>query len=392
MKKYFRNYAALGLLGISILPFFAQAATFKYGAWLPFWKKQTGALEIAKNLDKFSEISPFSYEVRADGTLIDDLKIDQGFWPGWFAAAHDLNVKIIPTIALLYGDQSMALLSNTKRRQKHEDIIAALVKTQHFDGIDIDYEDKSSSEKSYFNLFLKGLAMRLHPMSKTLSCTIETRTPLDSLVLTPTTTTPQYANDYVAINTYCDEVRIMAYDQGTIDLKLNATKGNGAFYAPVADPDWISKVLALTVKTISRKKIMLGIPTYGYQYEVTWANGVTEYKRLRSETFTQAMDLADAVSIAPVRNSAGELSLVFASSTPISVSAGLRYDVNSTTTPPIYTTSTTTGITPTTRYVSFTDASAIQDKINLAKKYGLRGVIFFKMDGETDPGIWDELK
>src|SRR5205823_3151517 len=125
------------------------------------------------------------------------------------------------------------------------------------------------------------------------------------------TVTHVYANDYVAINKYCDEVRIMAYDQTSIDLKLNAAKGSGAFYMPVADPDWVSKVLALTVKTISPKKIMLGVPTYGYQYEVGWSDGVATYKRLRAMDFDEAMDLADAVSATPVRNNAGELSFAF---------------------------------------------------------------------------------
>ncbi len=392
MKDFFEKTVIAGLLGISVFPFLTYAATFKYAAWLPFWKKQSGAIEIALNLEKFQEISPFSYEVRADGTLIDDLKIDQGFWPGWLGAARDMKIKIIPTIAWLYGDQSYKLLSNTTLRRKHEDNIAALIVGKRFDGVDIDYEDKPSAAKQYFSLLLKGLALRLHPKGKILSCTIEARTPADSMYPSDASSTVhQYANDYVAINKYCDEVRIMAYDQGSIDLNLNAKKGNGAFYMPVADPDWVKKVLDLATKTIGRKKIMLGIPTYGYQYEVSWVNGVTTYKRLRAMSFGQAMDLADALGTAPLRNSAGELSLTYATSTAVNVSAGLTYQVNSTSAPPLFTTSSVSAI-PVTRYVSFSDTSAIADKIKLAKQYKLRGVVFFKMDGETDPGIWEEMK
>jgi spore germination protein YaaH len=43
-------------------------------------------------------------------------------------------------------------------------------------------------------------------------------------------------------------------------------------------------------------------------------------------------------------------------------------------------------------FVSFSDAQSALDKIDLAKKYGLRGVMFFKADGELDPAIWDDLQ
>lgn len=395
MKKQVKKAIVAVLLGISVFPYppQASAAAFKYAAWLPFWKKQSGALEIALNLEKFSEISPFSYEVRADGTLIDSLKLDEGFWPGWLAAARDMGVKIVPTIAWLYGDESYKLLSNTKLRQKHEDIISALVSAKKFAGVDIDYEDKPAKSREYFSTFLKGLYIRLHPKGKILSCTIEARTPADSMYANePPGTVHKYANDYAAINKYCDEVRIMAYDQGAIDLKLNDKKGNGVFYMPVADPEWVKKVLDHAVKFISRKKIMLGIPTYGYQYEVSWDGGVTTYKRLRAMAFDQAMGLSDFLGVSPTRNNAGELSLTYATSTSVTdLSPGLIYMVNSSTTPPIFPTSTSIQ-NNVTRFVSFSDSVAILDKIKLAKKYGLRGVALFKMDGTTDPGIWEEMK
>ena len=37
----------------------------------------------------------------------------------------------------------------------------------------------------------------------------------------------------------------------------------------VADTAWVEKVVAQAVKTVSPKKIMLGVPTYGYEWEIT---------------------------------------------------------------------------------------------------------------------------
>ena len=369
----------------------AVKAPFYYAGWLPFWKKQDGARSVALNLEKLNEISPFSYEVNSKGGLVDVLKINEGFWPSWLSAVRDGGVKIIPTIAWFDGQGINNLLTNKSKRIAQEDAIAKLVKNQKFDGIDIDYESKLAETKNYFSTFLYGLAIRLHPLGKKLSCTIEPRMPVSSrYTQTGTPDDHKYANDYTMINKYCDEVRIMAYDQGVIDVELDASKGNGKLYAPVADSDWVKKVLSEAVKKISPKKIMLGIPTYGYEYEVTWENGFTIYRRLRSHTFLQAMDRSDSVGIAPQRNSAGELSFFYATSTFVDdVSDSLTWYVSSTR--PLAITSSGTS-TPVTRFVSFSDAQSAQEKISLAKKLGLRGVVFFKWDGEQDPGLWNLLK
>ena len=367
----------------------APKLPFQYGVWLPYWMGKSGAQNISPNLDSLDEISPFSYEINGNGVLKDDLNIGNGSWDSWFGAVKELGIKIIPTVAWFNGAGIQGLLSSAKSRQAAEDTIAALVKSKNFNGIDIDFESMEEQTQPYYSLFIQGLAQRLHPQKKLLTCTVIARTPPAELY----TVIPDnivYPEDYTVLNKYCDEVRIMAYDQDTIDLTLNAQKGNGVLYAPVADPAWVSSVLKETLKTINPKKVMLGVPTYGYEYEVSWVNGVTTYARVRAFDYMDAMDRADSLSVEPTRDNADELSLTFASSTHINVGPVLTTTVLSPIEPAVL-----TSINPnasTTFFASFPDAQSIQDKITLAKKYGIRGIMLFKADGDLDPAVWGILK
>jgi spore germination protein YaaH len=146
--------------------------------------------------------------------------------------------------------------------------------------------------------------------------------------------------------------------------------------------------------SISPKKVMLGVPTYGYEYQVSWVNGVTTYQRVRSFTFQEAMDRADLVGIAPTRDNAGELSYAYQTSTYVSaIPATLTSYVSSTKPQALAPVVTPLPANATnTMFVSFSDSQSALAEIDLAKKYGLRGVIFFKADGELDPGIWSDLQ
>ncbi|MGD1003583.1 MAG: glycosyl hydrolase family 18 protein [Minisyncoccia bacterium] len=400
MQKYFIKVMVAAFIAGAV-PFFASAATatvvvsktaastpFYYGAWVPYWTGQAGEQQIAVNLDSLNEVSPFSYEIVSGGAIKDDLGISKGLWTGWISAVQSGGVKVIPTIAWFDTGSIYNLLSVAKKRQAEENSIAALVKNNNFDGIDIDFESMSPKTQSYYSLFIEGLAMRLHPAGEKLTCTVVPREPAsDVYVVVPANIS--YAESYPVLNQYCDEVRLMAYDQGTTDLKLDASKGgDGTLYSPTADPDWVTKIVQYALQYISPKKIMLGIPTYGYEYEVSWSNNVTTYQEVRAWDYFGAMDRADSLGIAPVRDNAGELSFTFTSSTYIQEPLDLTNYVSSTE-PAVLMTHNPNAST--TFFVSFPDATSELQKVALAKEYGLRGVMFFKMDGDIDPAIWGSL-
>ena len=377
MKKLIIGF----LLSFSVFDFAFSATSFDKAIWIPYWRKDEGASTTLANLKSVTQISPFAFELQADGKIKNALKIDEEPWTTLIATAKKKNIKIYPTIlSYPHNDNEKSLqyllLAQKKKRLAHEKEILTLVKKYKFDGIDIDYEAKLAETRPYFSAFLTELAKDLHKQNKKLICTIEARTPPESRYATTSIdilSKVEYANDYKVIGAVCDQVRIMAYDQAGDDAKLMNQKSSVSTYKPVADIDWIKKVVTLALWDIPAKKISLGVPTYGYKYEIIPATSIasTSYSRIGSMNFNYADDLAKSLNITPFRNNAGELSFIYATSTDV--------DGNQ--------------LGSTKQYlVWYSDSVAIADKIRIAKLYKLAGVTVFKIDGGNDPKLWDVLK
>ena len=274
-------YAAVVLISASVLfniaPDTAHAATtsgsFEVSGWIPYWRVATGTQDVLPHIAQMTEINPFGFTVKTNGLLYDAAGLEAtssasyASWSALITAAHANNVRVIPTV--MWSDTSSihAVLSNPTLRAAHEDAIVAMVNRDGFDGVDIDYEGKLAEDKANYAAFLKELYAKMG--KKWVMCTIEARTPVADRYFG--TTVPadatQYANDLTAINKYCDRVKLMTYDQDSVDLALNAANKN-VLYAPIADPKWITKVVGLMSQSIKKSKIELGVATYGYIYQV----------------------------------------------------------------------------------------------------------------------------
>lgn len=354
-----------GLLLAMLFPASAFAATtpkISFSAWMPYWAKASGTPMALAHLSTFSSLSPFAYEVEDDGTIKDSMKLAADPWTTLIASSSQKKVKIIPSILWIHGDAIHAVLSDKISRTAHVDDIVSMVVRNNYDGIDIDYENKKSITKDAFSAFIKDLAVKLYKNHKLLVCTIEARTPPSSLYrVLPKNI--EYVNDYKVLNRNCDEIRIMTYDQTTADISLSDAKGTRGLYAPVADTEWVNKVVTLAAKTIDKKKIMIGVATYGYVYKIDTSGASTTYQKMRaiSDPDARALALANGVNIGNYHNEAGELSFNY-------MKDGSRY------------------------YVSWSDAEAVKEKIALARKLGVKGVVLFKIDGKEDPAVWSVLK
>lgn len=372
------------------------AKAFEVSGWIPYWRAATGTQDVASHLSELTSVMPFAYTLKNNGTLADTAHLTQEPWTGFIAKARQEHVRVVPSILWGDGEAIHRILSNASTRIALEDQIATTVKENGFDGIDIDFEAKKHETVDYFSTFLKGLNMRLG--NKWLYCTVEARMPLSDRYLPGATIPPDatdYANDYVQMNKYCDRIEIMAYDQGTIDLRLNSARS--APYAPVADPGWVADLVTLAMQNIDKNKIVIGIPTYGYEYTVTpLAGSGFKYEVLWPFNPKYATDIAARLGITPVRNSANELGFVY---NPKALTAQAPVGNDSTQTQQTTASSSVTqnagsqvDTTQPFNYVSWSDAQAVADKVALAHELGVRGVAIFKFDGGEDLGVWGVLK
>lgn len=381
---------------VSVLPSGVHAASpLEVSGWIPYWRAATGTQDTLPNLKALTTVHPFVFSVNGLGQVVPLEDLSQEPWASFIAEAKRQNVRVIPTVMWSDGAVMHKILSNQTTRIALEDEITAIVYANDFDGIDLDFEGKWAETKPYFSTFLRGLYQRMG--KKWVYCTIESRTPIDSRYEgTPPAGAGVYANDFVEINKYCDRVQIMTYDQGAIDVRLN--RARAAPYIPVSDPGWVEKVIELAAKDIPKRKLVIGIPTYGYEFSVSPLTQYGfRYERLWAFNPRYATDLAAQLGIEPVRNAAGELSFIY------------KADVKKKTNKPDKSESITQGglapaatlysqaalaaqFKPPFNVVWWSDASAVKDKIDLAKRLGVRGVAIFKLDGGQAPGFWDVVK
>ncbi|NMA65404.1 MAG: LysM peptidoglycan-binding domain-containing protein [Clostridiaceae bacterium] len=227
---------------------------------------------LRKTLPHLTYLSIFSYEVNSDGSLdeINDTPLIE--------AARNAGVAplmVITNIGETGGfdsDLASTILSNEDIQNTLLDNVVRIMQQKNYFGLDIDFEYIYPSDRELYNNFLRKVVNRLRPMGFTVT------TALAPKISATQMGTLYEAHDYPVHGELVDHVIIMTYEWGYT-------------YSPpmaVAPLNEVRRVLNYAVTAIPRRKILMGIPNYGYNWTLPYQPGTAA----ETITNTEAVNLA----------------------------------------------------------------------------------------------------
>jgi spore germination protein YaaH len=347
------------------------------GGWLVRWGGGKGLDDAVKHIDTFDTLSPFSYEVTSTGNVSDVLKLSSSQWKNVLTEAKKNNVTIIPSFLWMDTQAMKTVLQSETKRDTLVKQIASTVIDMNVDGADIDFEWMNDSDHPAFIIFLKNLKVQLG--NKTLTCSIEAKMPSNY----PEEKQAQDAY-YRDLGAVCVEARIMAYDMRFSDPIL--AKKEIAPYIPSADVRTVRDSVNYIATSIPREKIVLGVALYGYEYEVTEYATSTSYRLLWSFSPSYAKSLIAKRSLKVEHKESGEAYAIYKGNSKQVPSKSFQ------STAPFVTESELKEAKAHYNVIWWSDTKAVEGKIELAKNLGLKGISLFRLDGDTDDGLWEALK
>ena len=221
------------------------------------------------NLKNIDIVSPNFYQLKSDGSVNGNVHTDL------VALAHANGIKVVPMIQNdSTKDDFNKLLSDPAKFKNILDAIDQQVQLYGYDGFQIDFEDLNLATETLLTNFMHGLSDRMHAHGKLSTMAVVSRR--NGLP------TSQFsaAYNYSALAPYVDLVTVMTYD-----FHYSSSEPG-----PVAPVDWQEQVMAYAVPNFGASKVLLGIPFYGYDWNVT-RRKTDPGTRAVSSTFDNTMQL-----------------------------------------------------------------------------------------------------
>ena len=276
--------------------------------WIPYYSMKTALPDVLNNADLIKEVMPFWYTLKYNGKTKAPEILDL-YAPANpsvpisepLNALRNANLQIIPTITDGTSMGVLAgLLKNPTSRTQVVNVIMNLVRTNNYDGIDIDFEGFAFVDKNttwtatapLWTAFIKELSVALRAEDKLLS------------VSTPYVLNPAdkqkgyYVYAWAAIASSIDKLRIMTYDYSVAKV------------GPIGPITWTERTVQYAISIMPASKVFVGVPGYGRDWvtavagvcPANVANSVKTGAKAATFVMRNALSLASTYGATPVYN------------------------------------------------------------------------------------------
>jgi spore germination protein YaaH len=289
---------------------------------------------FSNNLNVINTLIPFSFKVDQYGN------ISGSHSSKTVALAHSSGATTLALVNNIQGSNFNSnmvhrLLSNSVARSKAINGILRVLLEKGYQGVNIDFENVPSKDRTYVTTFFRELAAALHAKNLLVTASLPAKTSDDF------TSIHGGAFDYQKLALYLDQIMIMTYDEHY----------SGGSAGPVASYPWVERVIKYTLRYFPANKVIMGLAGYGYDWG--WTGKALHYNSIQN--------LIKSRKITP------------------------RWDFNARVP---YFTYSSWGIK---HQVWYEDRYSTASKMQLVTKYGLRGVAVWRL-GYEDPGIWNVIQ
>ncbi len=268
------------------------------------------------------------------------------------AKKHNIKLMVMVTNSDFNKEKTHQFLTNPKAQQRAiKSIIDACQKNQ-FQGVQFDFEMIPVDDRDELTHFLQTAATELHKQKLLVSFAVAPLL-MDSLFpsdfLKRSYVVWMGAYDLKALGESADFLTLMTYDQHT----------SGTTPGPTASYPWVEQAIKYALRFVPAQKLSLGLATYSlYWYTGMGAKRLT--MQMSEINYNQVQYLVKKYHTKLLWNDVDKVN-----------SASYQHNWLE-------------------EYIFVEDAQSFRTKLELAKKYNLRGISVFRL-GIEDPKIWDVL-
>jgi len=306
-------------------------------SFIRYVDRTQGALQVA---------SPSYFDLNADGSLRLTRQLDEAF----VTAMHQRGLQVVPFLSNHWDRElGRAALAN---REALTTQIATAVSTYNLDGVNVDIENVTDADREAYTDLVRLLRAKL-PAGKEVSVAVAAN---------PNGWTKGWhgSYDYPQLAQHADYLMIMAYDE---------TWQGSPLAGPVASIQFVERSIQYALRQqVPPEKLVLGLPFYGRYWVSGHAIGGFG---IPGSKVTEMLNRYDAITGYNPQLEAAFAHLTIKDTDPPTTING-------------------SPATPGTYTIYYENERSIQAKIDLAKRYNLKGTGEWSL-GQEDPTIWSHF-